>query len=249
MGGRAAPGRGGPSPRGPPGPAPLATGAPGGAPPGGAGAAPRGGGGRRQGGAGARAARRAPQAKRSMRTDTTLPPMVVLFMLLTAISAASLLGKRTMPKPLQWMGGFRGDEEALRGDEETLRGNEEALRGDEKRQVAPAAADCMAGSSCTQGAAAAAAAARQQMQHQGIGVGIGKAKHRRRQRRRHREARGPRQAGAAAPTGTHRERPRLSNTTSARSISPQGVNASFSCCHVQSQGKLWTTTCGRVGWG
>lgn len=51
---------------------------------------------------------------------------------------------------------------------------------------------------------------------------------------------GRRAAGRRA--GTHRERPRLSNTTSARSISPQGVNASFSCCQVQSQGRLWTTT-------
>ena len=39
-------------------------------------------------------------AKRSIRTDTTRPPMVALFMVLTASSAASLLGKRTMPKPL-----------------------------------------------------------------------------------------------------------------------------------------------------
>lgn len=39
-------------------------------------------------------------AKRSMRTDTTRPPMVVLFIVLTASSAASLVGKRTMPKPL-----------------------------------------------------------------------------------------------------------------------------------------------------
>ena len=45
----------------------------------------------------------------------------------------------------------------------------------------------------------------------------------------------------------HRERPRLSNTTSARSISPQSLKASFSCCHVQSHGKLWTTTCRKEG--
>lgn len=63
-----------------------------------------------------------------------------------------------------------------------------------------------------------------------------------------RHARGGRQAflcknkDFVAGARTHRERPRLSNTTSARSISPHGVNASFSCCHVQSQGKLWTTT-------
>lgn len=42
---------------------------------------------------------------------------------------------------------------------------------------------------------------------------------------------------------SHRERPLLSNTTSARSMSPQAMKASLSCCHVQSQGKLWTTTC------
>lgn len=39
-------------------------------------------------------------AKRSMRTDTTRPPIVVLFIVFTASSAASLVGKRTMPKPL-----------------------------------------------------------------------------------------------------------------------------------------------------
>ncbi len=40
----------------------------------------------------------------------------------------------------------------------------------------------------------------------------------------------------------HRERPRESNTTSARSMSPHAMNASLSCCHVQSQGRLCTTT-------
>lgn len=51
-------------------------------------------------------------------------------------------------------------------------------------------------------------------------------------------------AGSGGGGGAHRDRPRESNTTSARSISPHDWNASLSCCHVQSQGKLWTTTWG-----
>jgi hypothetical protein len=47
---------------------------------------------------------RCAHAKRSMRTDTTRPPMVALFIVLTAMSADSLSGKRTIPKPLQAAG-------------------------------------------------------------------------------------------------------------------------------------------------
>lgn len=39
------------------------------------------------------------------------------------------------------------------------------------------------------------------------------------------------------------ERPELSIMTSARSIVPVSINASFSCCHVVFQGRLCTTTC------